>query len=181
MAVGCSYFLPLELGQPMLGSTCLLIITGVPWRPCQELGEDATPTNVLQMLDEQYGTVMTLHILSKELYSLTQASRENVAKFRVCLSQQVQIPQSEYLGRIQEDHVEEMKQDHSYKGLNPEYCHMFAQKVDGKHPTSYSSLLLATQKFERWAEARDPLLPKTITTGGSNAAQSQISGNFVSL
>ena len=38
-------------------------------------------------------------------------------------------------------------------------------KVDGKHPTSYSNLLLAAGKLDRWAEARDPLLPKTTTAG----------------
>ena len=61
------------------------------------------------MLDEHYGMAMMFNALSKELYSLKQGSRENVAKFRVCLSQQVQILQSEYPGRIQQEHVEEMK------------------------------------------------------------------------
>ena len=30
---------------------------------------------------------------------------------------------------------------------------MLAHKVDEKHPTSYSELLLAAQKLEKWAEA----------------------------
>ena len=46
---------------------------------------------------------------------------ENVAKFRVHFSQQVQILQAEYLGRIQQKQEGEMKQDHFYKGLNLEY------------------------------------------------------------
>ena len=120
------------------------------------------------MLDEHCGMVMTFNILSKELYFLKQGSWENVAKFRVCLSQQAQILQSEYPGRIQQEHMEEMKQDHFYKGLKPEYRCMLAHKIDGKHPASYSNLLLAVQKLERWAEVRDPLLPKTTMTGGSN-------------
>ena len=61
------------------------------------------------MLDEHYGVVMMFDALSKELYSLKQGSRENVAEFRVHLLQQVQILQSEYLGRIQQEHMEEMK------------------------------------------------------------------------
>ena len=64
------------------------------------LSKDATLANVLQTLDEYYGIVMTFDALSKELYSLKQGSRENVAKFGVHLLQQVQILQSEYLGRI---------------------------------------------------------------------------------
>ena len=58
-------------------------------------GKDATLTDILQMLDLHYGMVMTFKALSKELYSLKQGSRENVAEFRVHLSQQVQILQSE--------------------------------------------------------------------------------------
>ena len=52
---------------------------------------------------------LTFNTLSKELYSIKQGSRENVAKFRVCLLQQFQILQSEYPGRIQQEHMEEMK------------------------------------------------------------------------
>ena len=65
--------------------------------------------DILQMMDEQYDMVMTFDTLSKELYSLKQGSGENMAKFGVCLSQQVQILQSEYPGRIQQEHIEEMK------------------------------------------------------------------------
>ena len=85
------------------------------------LGEDATKSDVLQMLDEHYGVVMTFNALSKELYSLKQGSGENVAKFGVHLSQQVQILQSEYPGRIQQEHIDKMKQYHFYEGLNPKY------------------------------------------------------------
>ena len=55
---------------------------------------------------------------------------------------------------------------------------MLAHKVDGKHPTSYSDLLLVAWKLERWAEARDTLLPKTKITGGSNVTKSQALGNL---
>ena len=75
----------------------------------RSLDEDATLNDVLQMLDEHYGMVMTFNTLSKELYSLKQCSRENVAKSRISLPQQVQILQSEHPGRIQQEHVEEMK------------------------------------------------------------------------
>ena len=36
-----------------------------------------------------------------------------------------------------------MKWDCFYEGLNPQYQWKLAYKVDGKHPTSYSDLLLA--------------------------------------
>ena len=36
LVVGCSYFLPLRLGWPTIVVVHLVIITGVPWRPCQE-------------------------------------------------------------------------------------------------------------------------------------------------
>ena len=77
--------------------------------------------------------MVTFNALSKELYSLKQGFGENVAKFRVCLSQQVQILQLEYQGRIQQEHMEEMKQDCFYEGLNPKYWHMLAHKVDAPH------------------------------------------------
>ena len=77
----------------------------------RSLGKDATLTDNLQMLDEHYDMVMMFDTLSKELYSLKQGSRENVAKFGVHLWQQAQIVQLEYLGKIQQEHVEEMKQD----------------------------------------------------------------------
>ena len=84
----------------------------------------------------------------------------------------------EYPSRIQQEHVEEVKQDHFYECLNPEYWWMLAHKVDGENTVTYSKLLLAPQKLERLAEARDPLLPKTTTTGGSNITLSHSQGNL---
>ena len=60
----------------------------------RSLGEDATLGDVCQMLDKLYGIVMTFDALSKELYSLKQGMRGNVAEFGVYLSQQVKILQS---------------------------------------------------------------------------------------
>ena len=71
----------------------------------------------------------------------------------------------EYPGRIQQGHVEEVKQDCFYKGLSPEHQQMLAHMVDGENPVTYSELLLAAQKLERWAEARDPLCPKPLLLG----------------
>ena len=76
-------------------------LQGFPGDLARSLGEDATLTDILQMLDEHYGVVMMFDALSKELYSIKQTSGENVAEFGMHLSQQVQIPQLEYLGRIQ--------------------------------------------------------------------------------
>ena len=118
----------------------------------QSLGKDATLSDILQMLGEHYGVVTMLDALSKELYSLKQGLGEKVAEFRVHLSQQVQILQLEYPGRPWPKHVEEMKHDHFYEGLNPKYQHMLACKVHGENPAGYSDLFLATQKLERRAE-----------------------------
>ena len=85
------------------------LLKGFPGDIARSLGEDASLTNIVQMLDEHYGVVMTSDTLRKELYSLKQTPGQNVDKFRVCLSQQVQILQLEYPGRIQQEHVEEMK------------------------------------------------------------------------
>ena len=153
-------------------------LQGFPGDLVWSLGEDATLINVYQMLYEHYSVVMLFDALHKELFSLKQGSGENVAEFRVCLSQQVQILQSEYQGRIRQECIEEMKQDHLYEGQNPKYQHMLVHKLDIKHHTCYTDVLLAAQKLERWAKARKPLLWKTTTTGGSNVTQSQTLGNL---
>ena len=118
-------------------------LQGFPGDLAQSLGKDATLSDILQMLDKHYGVIMTFDTLSKELYSLKQALGETVAEFGVHLSQEVQILQSEYPGRIWPEHVEEMKCDHFYEGLSPKYRSMLAHKVDGENPAGYSDLLLA--------------------------------------
>ena len=109
-----SYFPPLRLGWPAFINIHLPIITRFI-----SLGKDAIINDVLQKLDEHYAVVMMFDALSKELYSLKQGSGKNVAEFGVHLSQQVQIFQSEYPGRIQLEHLEDMKCDYLCKGLNP--------------------------------------------------------------
>ena len=76
--------------------------------------------------------------------------------------------------------MEEMKHDHFCGALNPKYQQMLAYKVDGEHLASYSNLLLAAQKLERWAEAMNPLPPKMAATSGSNMTHSQMPGNLFS-
>ena len=53
---------------------------------------------------------------------------------------------------------------------------MSVHKVNGENPVTYSELLLAAQKLERWVEARDSLLPKSTT--GSNITHSHSQGNL---
>ena len=67
-----------------------------------------------------------------------------MAEYSVHLSQQIQILQLNYPGRIWPEHVEEMKHACFYEGLNPKYWQMLTHKVDGKNPAGYSDLLLAT-------------------------------------
>ena len=163
--------------QPLL-SYFFRSLQGFPGDMARSLSEDATMGNVIQMLDEHYGVVMTFDTLSKELYSLKQAIGKNVAEFGVHLSQQVQILQTEYPSRIQQEHVEEVKWDHFYEGLSPEYCQMLAHKVNDENPVTYSKLLLAAQKLERLAEVRDPLLLKIPTTRSLNVTHSHLQGNL---
>ena len=111
----------------------------------RSLGKDATLDDVLQILDKHYGVIMTFNALSKELYLLKQGMGENMAEFRLHLSQQVQILQMEYPSKIQQENVEEVKWDCFYKGLSPEYQWMLAHKVDGENPVTYSKLLLTAQ------------------------------------
>ena len=153
-------------------------LPGFPGDLARSLGEDATIGNVLQMLNEHYGVMMTFNALNKELYSLKQGKGENVPAFRVCLSQQVQILQTEYPSRIQQEHVEEVKQDHFYEGLSSEDQQMLAYKVKGENPVTYSKLLLAAQKLEKWVEARNPLLLKTTTAGSLKVTHSHSQGNL---
>ena len=116
----------------------------------QSLGKDATLSDVLQALDKYYGIVLIFNALSKELYSPNQGLGENVAEYRVCLSQQVQKLQLEYQGRVWPKHVEEIKCDCFYEGLKPEYWWMLAHKVDDENSPGYSDLLLATWNWKKW-------------------------------
>ena len=117
-------------------------LQGFPGDLARSFSEDTTLGNVLWMLDKHCGVVMTFNALSKELYSLKQGMGENVAEFRVCLSQQVQILQMKYPNRIHKEHVEEVKWDPFYKGLSPGYQQMLAHKVNSKNPVTYSKLFL---------------------------------------
>ena len=156
MTVGCNYFLLLGLGQPKSAAICLLVITGVPWRPCQEFRWVCYPNWHLIDVGQHYDMMMTFDVLSKELYSLKQGSRENVAEFGVCLLQQVHILQSEYPERIQQEHMEEMKQDHFYEGLKPKYQCILANKVDDKHPLATTTWSLQSVS---WKDTQKPEIP----------------------
>ena len=103
-----------------------------------------------------------------------------MAEFRMCLSQQVQILQSEYPVRILPEHEEEMKQDHFYEGLNSKYQQKLAHKVDGKTLAGYSDLLLAMRKLESRTEAMELLSQKTTVTSVLNMIHSQTSVNLFS-
>ena len=72
-------------------------LQGFPGDLAWNLGEDDTLSDVLQMLDEHNGVIMTFNILSKELYSLKQGLGENVAEYGVQLSQQ---PAAQYNNRL---------------------------------------------------------------------------------
>ena len=150
--MGCNYFLPLWLGWLAFAAICLLVIAGIPWRTGQESRQGHYPK--WHPPDVGWALWCSNNVQCPEYEALFPQAMirwgKNVAEFRVCLSQQVQILQLEYPGRIQQEHIEEMKQDCFYEGLNPEYQWMLAHKVDSEHPARYSNLLLADQKLERW-------------------------------
>ena len=121
MAMACGHLSLISLRWSAFLPYIFHSLQGFPGDLARSFSDDATLSDVLQMLDEHYGAVMTFDALRKELYSLKQGSNGNIAEFGVHLSQQVQILQSEYLGRIQQKHVEEMKCSCFYDGLNPKY------------------------------------------------------------
>ena len=175
MVMGHICILSLLLGWLSLAAICLQVFARIPGRPGRSLGEDGT---LCHALHKHYGVVMTFDTLSKEFYFIKEGMGENVAEFGLHLFQQVQILQTEYPSRIQQEHMEEVKQDHFYKGLSPEYWQMLVHKVNGENPVTYSELLLTAQKLERWVEVRDPLLPKNPTTGSLNVTHSHSQGNL---
>ena len=142
----------------------------------RSLGEDATLGDVLWMLDKHYGIVVTFHAISF-IPSSRKWEKMWLSLEYVCFKQ-VQILQTEYLSRTQQELMEKVKWDHFYKGLSPEYWQMLAQKVNGENHVTYSKLLLAAQKLESQAESRDPLLLKTPTTRSSNVTHSHLQGNL---
>ena len=149
MALGMSMFCCSGWDDQHLLPYVFRPLQGFPGDLARSLGKDATLGNVLQTLDKHYSIVMTFNTLSKELYSIKQGMGENMAEFRVHLSQQVQILQTEYPGRIQQGNMMEVKQNHFYEGLNPKHQQMLAHKVDCENPVTYSELLLAAWKLER--------------------------------
>ena len=79
----------------------------------------------------------------------------------------------EYPSRIQQEHVEEVKWDHLYKGLSPEYWQTLAHQGWWWKSCHLFWIALTAWKLERWAEARDP-----PTTGSSNVTHSHSQGNL---
>ena len=117
MVMGCSPLSLIWLDDQHLLPYIFCSLHGFLGDLARSLGKDVDQSDILQMPDEHYGVVMMFDALSKDLYSLKQGSYENLAEFRACLSQQVQTLQSEYLGRIQQEHMEEMKCNCSMKVL----------------------------------------------------------------
>ena len=140
-------------------------LQGFPGDLVRNLGEDATLSDVLWMLDEHNGVMMTFDTLSKELYSLKQGMGENVALFGVCLSQQVQILQTEYPSRIQQEHVEEVKWHHFYEGLSPEYQPMLAHKVNGEILSPIPNCSLLPRNWKDGWKPETPCSQKPLLLG----------------
>ena len=127
----------------------------------RSLGKDATMGNVLEMLDQHYGVMMTFDALSKGALFPQAGNGENVAKFRICLSQKVQIFKTEYPSRIQQEHVEEVKQEHYYEDLSPKYWQMLAHMVDGENPVTYSKIGACCLKAGKMGKSQRSSPPKT--------------------
>ena len=61
-------------------------LKGFPGELAQSLGKDATLQEVLQVLDDHYGVVMTFNALHKELYMLLQGYQEGMSEYGIQLA-----------------------------------------------------------------------------------------------
>ena len=121
-------------------------------------GENVTLNDVLQTMDEHYGVVMMLDSEQEAFFPQARSMRKGSQIWSVTVTAGTDTAVKSIPEGSQQEHVEEMKQDCFNEGLNDKYWWMLAHKVNGEHPARYSGLLLAAEKFERWAETRDPLL-----------------------
>ena len=134
--LGHSYFLPLLSWDNQHLLPCILPghYRG-SWRPCQEFRWGCYLDWCLtDMLDEHYGMVMTFDTLSKELYSLKQGSRENVAEFWSVLvtagsDTSVGVPEKDSTGACAGDEMRSF-----LWGPEPLNWCMLAHKVDVQTP-----------------------------------------------
>ena len=120
-------------------------LQGSPGDLVKSLREDTTLGNILWMLDEHYGIVMTFNALSKKLYPTSRElermwlSLEYICHNRFRYSR----------WKIQQEHMEEVKWDHFYEGLSPKCQQMLAHMVNGENPVTYCELLFAAWKLEK--------------------------------
>ena len=123
-------------------------LQGFPEELAQSLGTDATLQEVMQMLDEHYGVVMTFNALNKQLYMLHQGYQEGMSKYDVWLAWHVWIIQTEFPGCIIDEHLEGVKHDCFYEGLKEEYQVVLAHKMKDEWLATYTELLKAARQME---------------------------------
>ena len=178
MVMGHGHFSSMRLGWSAYGAVCLSLTVRIPrW-----LGSEFRQRCLLEWCVADGGWTLWCHDVwcpQQGILFLQAGIGREWAKFWVHLSQQVQILKLEYPGRIQPEHMEEMKHDNFYEGLSPKYQWILVHKVDGENSAGYCGLLLAAWKLERRAQAWDPLLPETAVTCGLNVIHSQAPGNLI--
>ena len=104
---------------------------------------------ILWMLDENYGLVMTFDALNKELYMLHQGYQQGVSKHGVQLPWHVWIIQNEFPGCIGDEYLEGVECDCFYIGLKEEYQVMLAHKMEDMQLATYAELLKAMRQIEK--------------------------------
>ena len=127
--------------RPSSLTTFVLISTWFSQVFAQNLGKDTTLQEQLQMLDKHYGVVMTFDALNKELYMLHQGYQEGMSEYGVWLALHVWIIQTDLPRHIRDEHLEGVKHDHFYEGLNEEYQVMLAHKMENEWSATYIELL----------------------------------------
>ena len=153
-------------------------LQGFPEELAQSLGEDATLQEVLRMLDEHYGVVMTIDALNKELYMLCQGYQVDVSTYGVQLAQHVKIIQTEFPRCIRDEHLEGVKHDYFYKGLKEEYQVMLGHKMEDEWLATYAEVLKGVRQIEKQSQARHPLSHYS-QSDGSLCSQSDGSSNML--
>ena len=130
-------------------------LKGEPAELVQDLGEDATLDEMMEVLDGHYGNVLDYDALNSELYTMKQAFSESVTAFGVRVSTCVKMMAAEYPARMPAHTVPTTKRDRFYGGLRPVYKNALAYLRE-KRGVTYEKVLSKAREIEISRNLRDP-------------------------